>query len=36
MIVAERGSEGMSYAKKTPFAAQDLRVTLQSAGNYVE
>ena len=32
MIVAERGSGRMTYAKK-PFAEQDLRVTLQRAGN---
>ena len=36
MIVAERGSGRMTYAtKKKPFAAQDLRVTLQRAGNKV-
>ena len=35
MIVAERGSGRMTYAtEKNPFAAQDLRVTLQRAGNY--
>ena len=32
--VAERGSGRMTCAKKkTPFATQDLRVTLQRAGN---
>ena len=37
ITVAERDSGRMTYAKKTPFAAhaQDLRVTLQRAGNYV-
>ena len=35
IIVAERGSGRMTYAKKKPFAAQDLRVTLQRAGNKV-
>ena len=34
MIVAERGSGRMTYAKKIkPFAEHDLRVTLQRAGN---
>ena len=34
MIVAERGSGRMTYAKKIkPFAEHDLRVTLQHAGN---
>ena len=35
MIVAERGSGRMTYAKKKikPFAEHDLRVTLQCAGN---
>ena len=36
MIVAERGSGRMTYAKKKeikPFAEHDLRVTLQRAGN---
>ena len=35
MIVAERGSGRMTYAKK-PFAEQGLRFTLQRAGNYWE
>ena len=34
MSVAERGSDRMTYAKKKPFAAQDLRVTLHCAGDY--
>ena len=34
MIVAERGSGRMTYAKKIkPFEEHDLRVTLQLAGN---
>ena len=38
MIVAKRGSGRMTYAKKKKtikaFAEDDLRVTLQRAGNY--
>ena len=34
MSVAERGSGRMTYAKKKPFAEQDLRVTLHCAGKY--
>ena len=31
--VAERGPGRMTYTTKEPFAEQDLRVTLQRAGN---
>ena len=36
MIVAKWGSGRMTYGKKKPFAAQDLRVTLQRTGNKIK